>query len=243
MRVCCASIASAGSRMPARCWTSMSATPRPWLRRRAARGTRSIPPWWTSANLRRSCRCRTGWRPTRRRFPSPTSDRLSPAEQPLDVHELELDVGGPAVIALAAVGRRLHLAQQRVHLGRREAASGAHAAVAGERAAELLELLLEGEGLAELRQLIGEVAHQTGNVDLAEERGHLAHDHGAGAKRLDHEAELGEFLGPRREPLHRGLLELDHLGDEQELARNAGRRHRILHTLVDQALVGGVLID
>jgi len=38
------------------------------------------------------------------------------AEEALDVGELELDVGGAAVVALAGVGRRLHLAQQGVHL-------------------------------------------------------------------------------------------------------------------------------
>jgi len=43
------------------------------------------------------------------------------------------------VIALAAMRRRLHLAQQRVHLGRRQAAAGAHARMAGQRAADLLD--------------------------------------------------------------------------------------------------------
>ncbi len=34
----------------------------------------------------------------------------APAEQPLDVAELELHVGRPAVVALAGIGRRLHFA-------------------------------------------------------------------------------------------------------------------------------------
>jgi hypothetical protein len=42
---------------------------------------------------------------------------LAPAEQALDVREVEGDIGGAAVIALATVGGRLHLAQQRLHLG------------------------------------------------------------------------------------------------------------------------------
>src|SRR5262249_61276739 len=40
----------------------------------------------------------------------------SPAEQPLDIGELELHVGRPPVIALAGIGRRLHLTQESIHL-------------------------------------------------------------------------------------------------------------------------------
>ena len=42
---------------------------------------------------------------------------LPPAEQALDVGELQFDVGRAAVVALAGMGRRFHLAQQGVHLG------------------------------------------------------------------------------------------------------------------------------
>ncbi len=63
-------------------------------------------------------------------------DRLSaPAEQALDIGKVERHIGRAPVIALAAVRRRLHLAQQRIHLGRRKPPPGAHAGVAGERAA------------------------------------------------------------------------------------------------------------
>ena len=41
---------------------------------------------------------------------------LPPPEQPLDVGQLQFDVGRAAVVALAGAGRRLHFAQQRVHL-------------------------------------------------------------------------------------------------------------------------------
>ena len=45
------------------------------------------------------------------------SRRLArPPEQPLDVGLLQLDIGRPAVDALARMRRALHLAQQRVHL-------------------------------------------------------------------------------------------------------------------------------
>src|SRR6266478_8359767 len=74
--------------------------------------------------------------------------RLAPAEEALDVGEVECHIGRAAVIALAAVGGGLHLAQQRVHLGGREAPPGAHAGVAGERAAHSLDALLQGERIA-----------------------------------------------------------------------------------------------
>src|SRR6476469_2369936 len=47
-----------------------------------------------------------------------TTVMLAPTEQPLDVGELQFHVGRAAVIALAGIGRPLHLAQQRIHLGR-----------------------------------------------------------------------------------------------------------------------------
>src|SRR5262249_53738624 len=55
----------------------------------------------------------------------------SPAEQPLDIAELELHVGRPAVIALAGIGGRLHLTQECIHLFWLQAAARAHRAVAG----------------------------------------------------------------------------------------------------------------
>src|SRR5712671_4041683 len=90
---------------------------------------------------------------------------LSPPEQPLDVGEVERDVGRAAVIALAAVGGRLHLAQQRVHLGRREVAPGAHAGMAGEGAADGLDPLLQGQRIAPFGELVSEVAHQRADIE------------------------------------------------------------------------------
>src|SRR5258708_18692245 len=85
---------------------------------------------------------------------------ISPApEQPFDVGEAQLDVSGTAVIALAAMRRRLHLAQQRIHLGLRQAPAGADAAAAGERSADFLAPLLERPRVARRRQPPGDGAH------------------------------------------------------------------------------------
>ena len=109
----------------------------------------------------------------------------APSEQPLDVGELELDVGRPAVVALAGIGRRLHLAQQRVHLLGLEAAAGAHRAVAGHGGGDVHQAPLERQRLVPFRHVIGEVVHEGLGVDLAEQRRGLAHRHRARPERLD----------------------------------------------------------
>src|SRR5262249_19280681 len=113
---------------------------------------------------------------------------LPPAEQPLDIGELELHVGGAAVVALAGIGRCFHLAQQRVHLLRLELAAGAHRAVARHGGGDMQEPALERQGLVPFGHVVGEIAHQRGGVDLAEQRRRLGHRHGARAARLDHHA-------------------------------------------------------
>ena len=67
--------------------------------------------------------------------------RSAPPEQPLDIGEVERHIGRTPMIALAAVRRGLHLAQQRIHLRGREAPSRAHADVTGERAAHGVDAL------------------------------------------------------------------------------------------------------
>ena len=108
--------------------------------------------------------------------------RLAPAEQSLDVAELQFHIGRAAVIALAGIGCPLHLAQQRIHLGRLEPAPGAHRAVTGHRRRDLHQAALEGQGLVPFAHMLGEVAHQAGAVDLAEQRRRLAQRHRAGAE-------------------------------------------------------------
>src|SRR5260221_12435398 len=81
-----------------------------------------------------------------------------PAEQPLDIPELQRDPGRPAVIAFAGVGGRFHFAQERVHLRRLQAAAGAHGAVAGLGRGDALELVPERRRLVPFRELLGEGA-------------------------------------------------------------------------------------
>src|SRR5262245_32902986 len=62
---------------------------------------------WNAANTTtpKSCFCA---RPRR-------CQQLPPAEQALDIGQFEFDVSRSAVVALAGIGNRLHLAQERVH--------------------------------------------------------------------------------------------------------------------------------
>src|SRR6266567_1849109 len=164
---------------------------------------------------------------------------LLPAEQALDVGEFELDVGRPAVVALAGVRRLFHLAQQRVHLLGLELASGAHRAVAGERRGDMHEPALERQRLVPFGHVLGKVAHQRARVDLAQQRRRLAHRHRAGTERLDREPVTAKLVGARDEALDLGRRKLDDLRDQQDLAGNAGLLQRRLHALVDDAPMRG----
>ena len=74
-------------------------------------------------------------------------------------------------------------------------------------------------------------------------RRRLAHRDRARAERLDGEAEARELVGARQQPLDVGLVELDDLGDQQDLPRDAAALERRLHALVDEPLMRGVLVD
>jgi len=58
---------------------------------------------------------------------------LSSPEQLFDIRQFQFDIGRAAVVALAAVGRALHFAQERIHFVGIETAAGADAGMAGER--------------------------------------------------------------------------------------------------------------
>ena len=104
---------------------------------------------------------------------------LSAAEQPLDVGQLQLHIGGAAVVALAGMGRGFHLAQERVHLGGVERAPRAHAGMAGERAADRLQFFLERERLIHLGQFVGEIGVKTNQAQVTAEAQKVVADEAA----------------------------------------------------------------
>jgi hypothetical protein len=81
-----------------------------------------------------------------------------------------------------------------------------------------------------------------GGVGLAEQRGRLAHGDRTGAEGFDGESERGEFLGAVEQFLDGRFIELDDFGDQEDLPLHAVLRQRGLQLLVDDALMGGVLV-
>ena len=92
-------------------------------------------------------------------------------------------------------------------------------------------------------KLVGQIAQQPLDVALAEQRRHLAHDHRGRAESLDHEAETLKLGGSAGEPVGGLGVELDHFGDQQHLAGEAAIGEGPLQPLIDEALMGCVLID
>ena len=147
------------------------------------------------------------------------------------------------MIALAGVRRRFHLAQQRVHLVGLEPPSRPHRAVARHGGGDVHQPALERQRLVPFGHVLGEIAHQRLRIRFAEHRGRFRNRDRAGAEGLEHEAEAGKLSRARGEPFNVGLIELDDLGDEQDLSSDAVTLEGGLHALVDDTLVRGVLID
>ena len=124
------------------------------------------------------------------------------------------------MVALAGMGGGLHLAQQGVHLVGFQSAPGSHRAVAGHSGTHVLEAFLEAQRIPHCGDLTYQVAHQPGNIHLAQQGRGLAHHNRAGTERLQHQPEGGQFLRPRYQGGGGVLIEFYHLGDEQPLARH-----------------------
>ncbi len=88
-----------------------------------------------------------------------------------------------------------------------------------------------------------EFPHQPLYIGVAEKRRDLADRDGARAEGVEDEAQFGEF---RRGVKEQGRLigfKLDDFRNEEALAGDASVGQLGLHTLIDDALVGGVLVD
>ena len=130
-----------------------------------------------------------------------------------------------------------------IHFLAGEAAAGTHRAVTGDGAANLFQPFLQRQRFIKFRKIVGQVADEARHVELAEDGRHLAHDDGAGAERLNHEAEFGEFASAGGKARRLGLVEFDHFGNQQQLTRNTARFHCLFHALIDEAFMGGMLVD
>ena len=177
-------------------WPAKAGHPRLfWLPRTKDVGGRPSPAMTRGLDRRRSRKMRTA----AVRSAGRTARRLSPAEQRLDLGPRQLQEGRPAVAAGGGARRRLHLAQQRVHLRRVQPPPGADRAVAGQAARSPRPAAPPAPWLSlQLGQLVGQVAQQRRRLRRAERRRQRAHQHRAGAERLDLQPEPRQR--PRRGP-------------------------------------------
>ena len=60
---------------------------------------------------------------------------------------------------------------------------------------------------------------------------------------LEREPEAGQLIGARCQPGSIGLIKLDDFRNQHDLAGDAGHFDRRLHSLIDDALMRGMLID
>src|SRR5262249_33738741 len=91
-------------------------------------------------------------------FPALSRISSPPSKQTFYVGELEFDIGRPAVVALAGVGSRLHLSQERVHFVGLESPAGAHRAVARHAGGDREQASLERQGLVPFGKVLGKIA-------------------------------------------------------------------------------------
>ena len=115
--------------------------------------------------------------------------------------------------------------------------------MAGAGREHVIEPARKSARVAFFREEVGDVLDETLAVDLAEQRRRLAHQHGAGAERLERQAERRKFVERRRKRVHARLVEIDDGGDQQHLSRDAGLLALAFELLVDEALMRRVLVD
>ena len=154
-------------------------------------------------------------------------------------------IGRPAVVALAGVGRRLDLAEERVHLRRLEPPPGADRAVAGHGRGDPVEPVAERVAVRS-HSAISSARSRTSaaGIDRAEHRRRLAHRH-----RARSEAARRRGRARRAPPRARraastsSARQIDDVRDEQDLAGDAVGLEPALQPLIDQPLVRRVLVD
>ncbi len=80
-------------------------------------------------------------------------------------------------------------------------------------------------------------------IDVPQQGRRLAHEDRACAERLDHQSKLRQFLRPRDQRLRLRRIEFHDFRNEQRLPAHAAIGEHLLHALIHQPLVRGVLID
>jgi hypothetical protein len=147
------------------------------------------------------------------------------------------------VVALARVGRRLHLAQQGVHFVAAHLPTGPDRAVTCHAGQHRLDPGLNKLTVAQIGQFIQHVADQGGRTDGAKDGGGLAHGNRAAAKGFDGQAKTMQIGGGVQNP--RGIIrrQFNDFGDQQRLRGDARVGHLAFQPFIDQPFMRGMLID
>ena len=147
------------------------------------------------------------------------------------------------MIALAGMGRRLHLPQKRVHFIAIEAPAGAHGTMTRHGRAHFFEAFFQRQPVAKLAEIVCKARDQSFDVDLAQQRRRLAHHHRVVAETFHDQAEAGEFGKAALEAIDLVGFKFNDLRDQQSLTRDAARIERGFHAFVNEAFVRSVLVN
>ncbi len=137
----------------------------------------------------------------------------------------------------------VHGAQQSPHLIGSHVLPDAHGAVTGHARQDRVARLVQTAGAPDLDQILGEIAQQGRRVGIAEQCRYGAHGEGVAGVRLDLEADLAEAAEVLTQQRRLARTEVDHLGDQQALARHHARPLRVAQALEHHPLVRRVLVD
>ncbi len=115
--------------------------------------------------------------------------------------------------------------------------------VAGDGREQMIDALLDGLRAVEGRKLIRKITQHPGNACATERARNLAHQDGAVAETIDHQAGLSKKFGRIREPFSSRGIEFDKFGHQQGLGGDGSTRIFDLKLLVDDTLMRGMLVD
>ena len=111
------------------------------------------------------------------------------------------------------------------------------------RRGDAIETLLECFDRVVVGDLVGEIADQALNIDLAQQRRRFTHRYRTRPETFEPQSEAGERFGVHCQPLDVVGGQVDDFGQKQHLGGQGPRMHRRLQRLVDQALMGRMLVD
>ena len=158
------------------------------------------------------------------------------------------------MVAGAGERRRFHLAQERVHFLWVQAPARSDRAVATHPRQDRVQASAEGACTrigaigafvfeTTLAERIEDIGDEGSDRGAGESGRYLPHEDGARAERLEREAQAVEIGGRGDEALRLAGSHLHHVGNQQALTGNAAPCAFAFQPFIDQALVGGMLID